>query len=286
MKLGVDPLNVGYSDPATIVAIAKKAEEVGLESVWTFEHVIIPEEYASRYPYSPQGKMPITPDVPLVDPIVALSYVAGATKTLKLGTGVNILPQANPLLLAKQVAGLDFLSGGRFLFGVGVGWLAEEYAAMGVPFERRGARFDDYLVAMKKVWSGETVEHRSEFVQWTNFRSYPLPVQRPHPPILIGGASDRALLRVVEHGDGYIAPNESFEQLERLLVRLREAATERGRDPSTIEVTAKWLAYKQPDGLARLRDLGVARAIVPIRSLPDREPMAGLEKLAELALRA
>ncbi len=283
MKIGVDPLNVGYPNPETILAIAKKAEEVGIESVWTFEHVMIPETYESRYPYSPQGKMPITPDVPLVDPLVTLACVAGATKTLKLGTGVNILPQANPLLLAKQVASLDFLSGGRFLFGVGTGWLAEEYAAMGVPFERRGARFDDYLAAMKKVWSGEVVEHHGEFVRWENFRSYPLPVQRPHPPILIGGASDRALRRVVELGDGYIVPNDSIEHAEELVGRLRRVAGELGRDPSTIEITAKWISFKQPDGLARLRDLGAARVIVPIRALPDRDVNAGLEKLAELA---
>jgi probable F420-dependent oxidoreductase len=282
MKIGIDPLNVGYGDPETIVRIAKKAEEVGIESVWTFEHVIVPESYESRYPYHPAGKMPITPDVPLVDPLVTLAYVAGATTTLKLGTGVNILPQANPLLVAKQVASLDFLSGGRFLFGVGAGWLKEEYDALGVPFERRGARFDEYLVAMKKVWSGDVVEHRGELLTWSNFRSHPLPAQRPHPPILIGGASDRALLRVVEHGDGYIAPNESFEQLEALLRKLRQIAVDRGRDPAAIEITAKWLAYKQPDGLARLRDLGVSRAIVPIRALPDRDPSVGLEKLGAL----
>ncbi|MBC7171803.1 MAG: LLM class F420-dependent oxidoreductase [Polyangiaceae bacterium] len=265
-----------------MIAIARKAEEVGVESVWTFEHVVVPESYESRYPYSPKGKMPISSDVAIVDPLVALACIAGATTKLKLGTGVNILPQANPLFIAKQVASLDFVSHGRFIFGVGIGWLEEEYEALGVPFARRGARFDEYIAAIKKIWTGDVVEHAGEFVRWSGFRSYPLPVQRPHPPIVIGGASDRALARVVEHGDGYIAPNDSIEQLESLLARLRRISAERGRDPSTIEVTAKWIASKDPGGLEKIRDLGVARVIVPIRGLPDREVNAGLDKLGEL----
>ncbi len=281
MKIGIDPINVGPSDPDEVRTLAQKVEAVGFESVWTFEHVIVPERYDSPYPYSPKGKMPIAADAAFVDPLVTLAFVAAATKTLRLGTGVNILPQANPLLLAKQVASLDFLSGGRFLFGVGVGWLAEEYAALGVPFERRGARFDDYVRAMKKVWSGELVEHQSDFVHWSGFRSHPRPTQQPHPPILIGGTSDRALRRVVELGDGYIAPNRDVAELEGLLTKLRAAASAHGRDPSSIEVTAKWIPAKEPDGLAKLRDLGVARVIVPARALPDPDPLAGLEKLAE-----
>jgi probable F420-dependent oxidoreductase len=281
MKIGIDPLNVGVSDPASMLALAQKVEEVGFESVFTFEHVIIPERYDSPYPYSPKGKMPVAETTPFVDPLVSLAYVAGGTKTVKLGTGVNILPQANPLLFAKQVASLDFVSGGRLLLGVGVGWLAEEYAALGVPFERRGARFDDYIRAMKKVWSGEVVEHQSDFIQWSGFRSHPQPAQRPHPPILIGGASDRALRRVVELGDGYIAPNKDIDELETLTAKLNAAAKAEGRDPSSIEITAKWIFIKEPDALTRLVDLGVTRAVVPLRTLPDADPMVGLEKLAE-----
>jgi probable F420-dependent oxidoreductase len=281
MKIGIDPINVGVSDPEAMLALARKVEEVGFESVFTFEHVIVPERYESRYPYSPRGKMPIGNETPFVDPLVALAYVAGGTKTLKLGTGVNILPQANPLLLAKQAASLDLVSGGRLLLGLGVGWLAEEYAALGVPFERRGARFDDYVRAMKKVWSGELVEHESDFVRWSGFRSHPRPAQRPHPPILIGGASDRALARVVELGDGYIAPNKDVAELEGLVAKLNAAAEAAGRDPASIEITAKWVFVKEPEAASKLRDLGVARAIVPLRTLPDPDPFVGLEELAE-----
>jgi alkanesulfonate monooxygenase SsuD/methylene tetrahydromethanopterin reductase-like flavin-dependent oxidoreductase (luciferase family) len=164
MKVGIIPLNVGVKGGERLAATAVKAEQVGLESAWTFEHVIVPMDYESRYPYSPEGKMGAAPETVFVDPLIAIAYAAARTTTLRFGTGVNILPQANPLFLAKQAASIDFVSGGRFMLGVGTGWLREEYEALGAPCERRGARFDDYVVAMKKVWSGEVVEHDGEFV--------------------------------------------------------------------------------------------------------------------------
>ena len=197
MKVGIIPINVGLQQGERIASLARKAEEVGLESAWTFEHVIVPVDYTSRYPYSPTGKMGATPETPFIDPLIAITYAAAATTTLRFGTGVNILPQANPLFLAKQVASIDAVSGGRMMLGVGIGWLREEFEALGTPFERRGARFDDYITAMKKVWTEGVVEHDGPFVKWSGFKSYPLPVQRPHPPLIIGGSSDRALQRVV-----------------------------------------------------------------------------------------
>ena len=152
MKFGLVPVNVGVKSVEQIVGLAQLAESVGIESVWTFEHVMVPQDYASRYPYSADGKMGARPGTNFVDPLIALTAVAAHTKTLKLRTGVNIVSQANPPLLAKQAASLDFVSGGRFMLGAGIGWLREEFDAMGVPYERRGARFDDYIVAMRKVW--------------------------------------------------------------------------------------------------------------------------------------
>jgi len=285
MKVGIIPINVGVGDPEQMVALAQKAESVGLESVWTFEHSIVPENYGSRYPYSRSGKMAASPETTFVDPLIALSFVAANTKTLRLGTGVNILPQANPLLAAKQVASLDFVSGGRFLYGVGAGWLEEEFKAMGVPFEKRGARFDDYLVAMKKVWSGEMVEHQSERIQWTGWKSYPLPVQRPHPPLVIGGTGDAAMRRVVQHGDGWFAPTAGTAQLSELIGKLHAEAKRVGRDPSTIEITAMWFYGGEGiDSVAAYRDLGVSRLITPLYALGEGGPMEGLERLGnELA---
>ena len=143
MKIGIIPVNVGVSSVDAMIGLARKAESVGVESLWTFEHAIVPNDYSSKYPYSADGKMGVTPETNFVDPLIALSAIARETSKVRLGTGVNILPQTNPLLLAKQAASLDFVSDGRFMLGVGIGWLREEYDAMGTPFERRGARFDE-----------------------------------------------------------------------------------------------------------------------------------------------
>lgn len=280
MKVGIVPINVGFSDPAQIVAIAQKAEQVGLESAWTYEHAVVPVDYASRYPYSRSGKMPATPETNFIDPLIALTYVAAHTKTLRLGTGVNILPQANPLMAAKQVASLDVLSNGRFMFGVGAGWLEEEFTAMGVPFEKRGARFDDYLVAIKKVWSGEVVEHQTERLQWKGWKSYPVPVQQPHPPLIIGGTSEAAFRRVVKHGDGWFAPTAGTAQLKTYLDQLRAEASKAGREPSSIEITATWFYGGEGiESVAAYRDLGVSRLVVPIFGLGGGDFLEGLEKL-------
>ena len=281
MKIGIIPLNVGIDDPRTITRLAEHAEAKGLESVWTFEHVVVPVDYASRYPYHPSGKMGIAAEGVFADPLVTLSHIAARTSTLKIGTGVNIVPQANPVLLAKQVATLDWLSSGRFLFGAGVGWLREEFDAMGVPFAGRGARFDDALVAMKKLWSGEVVSHQSEFLSIEGVKSFPLPATRPHPPILVGGTSDAALRRVVRHGDGFIAPNAGVDGLRELRERLFRTAEELGRDPQTLEITAMWPFVKERDRLEDYRRLGVSRLIIPLPPLGTPDPFAGIEALAE-----
>jgi probable F420-dependent oxidoreductase len=230
--------------------LAQKAEEVGLESVWTFEHAIVPVDYQSKYPYSADGKMGVTPETPFIDPLIALAAVAQHTQALRLGTGVNILSQSNPLMLAKQAASLDVVSGGRFMLGVGIGWLREEFRAMGVPFERRGARFDDAIEAMRKIWSADVVEHKSDFLDWTGFKSYPLPVQKPFP-VVIGGSKGKAFERVAKYGEGWYAPTAAVDQLEPLLDQLGDACAKEGRDVSTVEISCMW---------------------VPGRVAPDRSP--------------
>lgn len=284
MKIGISPINVGFKSGDEVRVLARKAEEVGIESVWTYEHAIVPLDYESPYPYSSTGKMPATPETPFLDPLIALSHVAGCTSKLRLGTGVNILPQTNPLLAAKQVATLDFVSDGRAMYGIGVGWLREEFDAMGTPFERRGARCDDYLVAMKKVWSGEPVDHDGEFLQWKGFKSYPVPVQRPHPPIIVGGTSAPAFRRVARHGDGWISPYVGGKELDEHLAAIRQAAEAEERDPSTIEITVMWRYDKQKDELSRFRDAGVSRLVIPTFALGDKDPLAGLDKLGDAVL--
>ncbi len=278
MKFGLIPVNIGVQSPEQIVDMAQLAESLRFESVWTFEHVMVPLDYASKYPYNPTGKMGVAPEINLVDPLIALSLVAQATSTIRLGTGVNILSQVNPLYLAKQAASLDFVSGGRFMLGVGIGWLKEEFEALGVPYERRGARFDDYLVAMKKVWSGEVVEHESDFVSWHGFKSYPVPTQKPHLPVIIGGSKGKILERIAKHGDGWFAPTGG-DELKTSLDALRTLCDAEGRDFAEIEITTMWPGQGGSDAVETLADMGVGRLVVPVMAL-GADPAAGIEKLA------
>ena len=279
MKVGLVPVNIGVPRVEPMLALAEKAEQLGYESLWTFEHVVVPVDYKSKYPYSADGKMAVTPETNFVDPLVALTAIAARTKKVRLGTGVNILSQANPLYLAKQAASLDFVSNGRFMLGLGVGWLREEFEAVGVPFERRGARFDDYVVAMRKAWSGEVVEHESEFVHWHGFKSHPLPVQRPGVPIVVGGVLGKALARVAKYGDGWFAQSSSAANLEPRLKELAQECRKIGRDPKTVEVSVMWTPQAGLDSAKQYRDLGVSRLIVPVMAL-GMPPADALERFA------
>lgn len=284
MKFGLIPVNIGVQSIDQMVGIARHAEASGFESVWTFEHAIVPIDYQSKYPYNPSGKMGVAPETNLVDPLIALAAVATATKTIRLGTGVNILSQTNPLLAAKQAASLDFVSNGRFMYGVGIGWLQEEFVAMGTPFERRGARFDDYVVAMKKVWSGEVVEHDSDFINWHGFKSYPVPVQKPHLPIVIGGSKGKIYERIARHGDGWYAPTGSPDELASMLANLKRVCGEVGRDYDSIEITTMWPGVGGAEAVAAFEKLGVSRLVVPLMALgPD--PMKGIADLSKSVIR-
>ncbi len=281
MKIGIVSINVG--GPATaenMVALAQHAEAAGIESLWTFEHVVVPTDYESKYPYDRSGKMPAAPETWFIDPLISLAYVAAATKTIRLGTGVNIFPQANPMLFAKQTASLDALSGGRLTLGLGIGWLAEEYEAMGTPFERRGARFDDYLEAVKKVWSGEVVEHESEFLSWHGFKSYPTPAQKPHPPILIGGTTEKTLQRVIRSAQGWYAPSDSTRELGEKIGELKKMAARAGRPFESIDITTNWRFAKKPDALTELEELGVNRAVVLLGATGESDPRKAIDLIA------
>ncbi len=278
MKIGLIPVNIGFPHQQAMIDFAQQAEAADVESLWTFEHVIVPMDYDSKYPYDKSGKMAITPDTNFVDPLICLSAVAAATKKVRLGTGVNILSQANPLYMAKQAAGLDFLSDGRFMLGVGIGWLEEEFDAVGVPFARRGARFDDYVQAMRKVWSGEVVEHQSDFINWTNFKSYPLPVQNPLP-VIIGGDKGKVYQRIARYGDGWYAPTRSPADLAPRLQELKAVCEQEGRNYDDLEITAMWPLSGGLDELKAYADLGVARLNVPLPAMREANPADGLGKL-------
>ena len=280
MKVGLIGVNIGVQSGDAVVELARIAEEIGMESVWTFEHVMVPVEYGSTYPYTQDGKMAATPETNMIDPLIALSAIAASTTRLRLGTGVNILPQANPLFLAKQAASLDFMSGGRFMLGVGIGWLAEEFKAMGVPFGKRGARHDDYLEALRKVWSGEVVEHSSEFLDWSGFKSYPRPVQNPLP-LVIGGSKGKIFERVARFGDGWFAPTTSLDQISPLLEPLDQALASCGRNRDSLEVTTMWVPQLESvEVVPKYEELGIDRMLVPM-ALMGEDPTEGLKRFGD-----
>jgi len=284
MKFGLIPVNIGVESLEQMVGLAQLAEASGFESVWTFEHVIVPMDYQSKYPYNPSGKMGADPATNFVDPFVALSAIAAATKTIRLGTGVNILSQVNPLYMAKQAASLDFVSNGRFMLGVGIGWLQEEFAALGVPFERRGARFDDYVVAMKKIWAGDVVEHESDFINWSGFKSYPLPVQQPLP-VIMGGAKGKIYERIARHGDGWFAPIGDPAELAVALAELKTQCDAVERDFSEVEITCMWPGQGGVEAVQALAEAGASRLVVPLMGLGDN-PLEGIQKLSEEVVQA
>ena len=269
MKIGLIGFNINSESGKQIVEIAQIAEAAGVESLWTFEHVMVPLEYQSRYPYTANGRMAVVPETVMVDPLIGLAGVAAATETIRLGTGVNILPQTNPLLLAKQAASLDFLSDGRLMLGLGIGWLEEEYDALGVPFSGRGKRNDDYLEAMRKVWSGDVVEHESEYLSWHGFKSHPVPVQKPLP-IVIGGSKGKAFERVAKYAQGWYAPRDGEEDLAMMIRRMRDTCEAHDRDPAEIEISTMWMPEPGHGAMDHYVELGVDRLIVPIYALVEK----------------
>ena len=281
MKVGIIPVNIGVESVEQIVGLAKLAESLRYESVWTFEHVIVPIDYESKYPYNSSGKMGMPPETNFVDPLIALTAVAAVTKEIRLGTGVNILSQVNPLYMAKQAASLDFVSNGRFMLGVGIGWLKEEFEALGVPYEKRGARFDDYVAGMRKVWSEEVVEHESDFISWHGFKSYPLPIQNPFP-VVMGGVKGKIFERTAQLGNGWFAPTGDPIELKTHLESLKIECDKIGRDVSEIEITCMWPGQGGRDFLEELTSVGVGRVVVPM--MGAAEPTEHLQNIAEIAI--
>lgn len=277
MKIGLVPINVGIVSLEQMLGLAQLAEQLNYESVWTFEHVVVPVDYESKYPYNPEGKMGGPSDANFIDPLIALSHIAAQTKTLRLGTGVNILPQANPLYVAKQAASLDFVSGGRLEFGLGIGWLKEEYEALGAPFEKRGARFDDYMEGMLKVWAGDIVEHQSEFLNWSGFQSYP---KAPSLRVVMGGNKGKIFERTARFGQGWFAPTTQAGELREGVQALRAACDELQRDASEIEISCMWTGRGGEEAVAELADAGAQRLLIPLPAFGENVP-EGMQRVAE-----
>lgn len=275
MKFGLMFANTGpFIQPEGLTLLAQKAEEVGVESLWTVEHVVVPTAYASAYPYSKDGKMPGSEDAPIPDPLVWLGYAAAVTKKINLATGIIILPQRHPFYLAKEVSTLDQLSGGRVILGVGVGWLEEEFQALGVPFDRRGPITDESIEALRALWGPGASDHHGERYDWSPVESNPKPVNG-RAPIVIGGHSKAAARRAARLGDGFFPARA--DKLDECLTELKAECERIGRDPSEIELTTGSLPT--PDEVKRLEDLGVSRFVVPPPGFNPDDLKAGLDKL-------
>ena len=264
MDVGVFvPLGNGNATAEILRAVGHEVEDRGFESIWVPEHVVLFDDYESQYPYSPDGKFPGGAESGMLEPLQALTYLAAITDRVRLGTGICLVPQRNPVYTAKAVTDLDNLSGGRVDFGVGVGWLREEFEAVAMPFEHRGRRTDEHLQVMKALWCDEVSEFHGELYDLDPCRMYPKPVQAPHPPIHVGGESDAAMRRVARHGQGWFSFDRLPEQLPGPLARLDAALAAEGRSRTDIVLSVSpYFNAVTPELVAQYREMGVDRLIV------------------------
>ena len=267
MKFGIMFANTGHGSSASgAKAVAEAAEAGGFEAIWTVEHVVVPSGYESKYPYDPSGKMAGgAEDFDLPDPLIWLAWVAAQTSTIRLATGILILPQRNPVITAKELATLDVLSGGRLTLGVGAGWLAEEFDALNASFDDRGKRLDEYIAVMRALWAGDKTTFAGDFFDFENCISRPRPANGTIP-IVVGGHTKVAARRAGRLGDGFFPGTASLDEIAALVPVMRQAADEADRDPDAIELIAGAMAApgaKMDQRIEELTALGFTHAIVP-----------------------
>ena len=263
MRLGLHALGIGNgADRAVIDAVAAAADRAGFATLWSGEHVVMVDESASRYPYSDDGRISVPAAADWIDPLIGLSFVAAATSTIGIGTGVLLLPEHNPVLVAKQAATLDTLSGGRLTLGIGVGWSREEFDALGIPFERRGARTNEYVEAIRTLWRDDVASFDGEFVHFDSVRVNPKPVHDRRIPIVVGGNSDAALRRVATWGDGWYGFNlDDVDAVAERVNHLRAKCAESGRNPDELRLAVA-LRELQPRDVAPLAVLGIDELVL------------------------
>jgi probable F420-dependent oxidoreductase len=284
MKLGLflplagDP--VGLRE--TLAVAATTAERTGFHSLWFAEHVALFDTHVSRYPYAEDGRFPLSGEAGLLEPFAAVAFAAALTSRIRLGTGVCLVPQRPPLYTAKQVADVDVLSLGRFDFGVGIGWLREEFDALGVPFDDRARRCREYLAAMRALWTEPMSRYDGELLRIPPLRMFPKPIQKPHPPIIFGGESDAALRRVADLGQGWygfgLLPDEAAERiavLERMLAR-------RGRSRASVELSVSpyFKPARDARSLREYADAGVDQVIYLVAARGADAVRSDIERLA------
>jgi probable F420-dependent oxidoreductase len=254
LKFGITGINGGATSyPEALASVAQAAEKAGFDTLWAGEHHVLATS-STRIP----------PTSRYLNPVVALTYIAAFTRTIRLGTGVLLLPQHQPLILAKELASLDVLSGGRLIVGIGVGWAEEEFKALGIPFHDRGARADDYLAAMRAIWSEGTQAYSGRYVSFEDVVAYPHPIQQPAPPIVVGGSAAPVLRRAIEQANGWYGYALDLDDTASLLAQLREAAKRYQRPASLgeLEISVAPRVPLDKDTALRFAELGVHRLIL------------------------
>jgi probable F420-dependent oxidoreductase len=291
MKVGVVIPNAGPKcSPENMTAVARMADEMGYHSVWVTDHVVLAENVQSYYPYRSHGRWDYPPETYWLDPLLSLCWVAASFPNLQIGTSITVVPLRNPVLLAKQISTLDFLSGGRFILGIGAGWMKEEFDFIGVDFAKRGKRVTEMVRLMRELWAGESVDFKGDLWRIKGCKMYPRPIQS-NIPILWGGHSDSALKRVARMGDGWHPTQITLEQLETGIEKLEAYSRESGRDPESVQIVARpGNTYAiTPETHARHLELGVDHLVMdtPIKQEDPkleilRESMAKVAEICSL----
>ncbi len=287
MEIGVRLPSAGAKvTPENIVSVARWAEELGYHSLWVSDHVVLPQKVDSPYPYDWENhRWPYPADTPWLDPLLALAWAGAVAPSLKLGTSVMVVPLRHPMLLAKQLASLDFLTGGRAILGAGAGWMEEEFDLIGVPFARRGSRTAEMVELMRAFWRGEVVNFQGEFYQAAGCQMYPRPAQGIIP-IVWGGHSDAALRRVAQVGDGWHPTLITMEQLAAGVHKLRQFAAEAGRDPASLLVIARpgKMYSINAETHRQHQELGIQHVVVdpPLSGAGLADFRAEMERIAEV----
>jgi len=249
--------------PEFLAAYAESAEAAGFASIWVGEHVVFLDEYTSKYPYAEDGRIGLPAESGMLELFTTLTFLAAATTRIRVGTAVCLVPQRNPVYTAKSVATADWLSGGRIDFGVGIGWLREEFAVLDMPFEDRAAVNAEYLAVMKACWHDEVSSYEGAHYTLPPCRMYPKPVQQPNPPIYLGGETDAALRRVATLGDGWHGFNHLPDSAAASVRRLEGFLGEAGRSLADVDVTVgAYLQPVQPSHLPAYRDAGVDQLVL------------------------
>ncbi len=281
-------MNIGTSVPLPAYTIdpafmAKKAEDLGFESIWYAEHAAVPVHSDSPFPAT-GGEIPWTYSH-FTDPYIALARASGATSKILLGTGITLVPERNPILLAKEIASLDRFSGGRFLFGIGTGWLKEETEMMGGDFEHRWTQTREAIEVMKELWTKEEAEYHGRYFDFPLVKSYPKPLQKPHPPVILGGMAKNVLRRVIDHADGWLPNRVTPADVEESRKKLDAMAEEAGRDPKSITISV-YGQLPERDIVHSLLNAGADRVVVrPEHVETEKEMGEQLERMAEAVLR-